>query len=411
MDLINILGKSLNDEQLSLLSKVAAISLAQGVDIYLVGGAVRDILLDHEVQDLDLVIEGNAEIFAYLVATKLSGSVKSHSQFATATLNVNVTSLDFISARSEQYPNPGHLPVITFGSIEADLARRDFSINALAINVSNLYDCEIIDLHNGLQDLQDGIIRILHPKSFSDDATRILRALRYEQRLGFKLEDATQISLLSDLQMLNTISGQRLMKEIHKWFKEDYPYKIIQRAHNLGVFPNIHKSLNGLQYALKAIEIEGSGISLDERIWLGLMLQGLSPVESRAVAERLRLSGNELKLLAEVSDLYSAGDSLSKTGLSSHDIYSILSGKSQHAITVYLLMTKNSTVKEHLSKFLHELRHIKPYLTGKDLIEMGIPKGPSIGNMLESLLYAKLDGIVKSRNDELELVSQKQMLT
>ena len=411
MDLINILSKTLNDPQISLLSKVTEISTDQAIPLYLVGGAVRDILLNRQIQDLDLVTEGNAEKFAYLVAKKLSGSVKSHSQFSTATVRINTIELDFITARSEHYPAPGHLPVITFGNIADDLARRDFTVNAMAIRLSDLYNCEIIDLHNGLQDLNNGVIRTLHPKSFSDDATRILRALRYEQRLGFKLDHDTKISLLTNLQMISTIGGERLMKEIQKWFGEYNTYQIFERADELGVLRNIHKSLDGLKYRLGSIDLESLVMPLDEKIWLGLMFQGLSPVENQAVSDRLKLSRNQVRLLSEITDLYSVDDSMSTPELSAYNIYSILSGKSIHSITAYSLITKNTTAKEHASKFLHELRHIKPHLTGRDLITLGIPNGPSIGNILESLLHARLDGVVKTRNDELEMVSQRQMFS
>ena len=217
MDFMELLEASLPSGQLELLKSAGSIARDEGVPMYLVGGTVRDMLLGRPVEDLDLVVVGDAETMASIVAKRLSGQVVSRSQFSTAKVKVAGVSLDLVTARSERYSRPGALPQIAHGTIEEDLARRDFSINAMAVPLHLDARGQPLDPFNGVDDLERKLVRVLHDGSFADDATRILRAVRYEQRLGFRLDDHTETLLRGNLPMLDTIGGDRLFREVQRW--------------------------------------------------------------------------------------------------------------------------------------------------------------------------------------------------
>jgi tRNA nucleotidyltransferase (CCA-adding enzyme) len=190
----------------------------QGERLFLVGGAVRDLLMGRASFDLDLAVEEDAIKLAEVLAHQVSGRLVVHSRFGTARVQLAEFRLDFAATRSETYSCPGVLPKVRPDTLEADLIRRDFTINAMALDLSPARWGELVDRYGGWEDLGWRFIRILHPGSFVDDATRIMRAIRYEQRLGFSLEPATARLLRRDRKMLDGISGDRLRREIELIF-------------------------------------------------------------------------------------------------------------------------------------------------------------------------------------------------
>ena len=189
-----------------------------GFNSYLVGGIVRDILLNRPPADIDIMVDGDAVRLAGEMARQADGKLTIHKAFGTATFKLGNCRVDLSTCRGETYDRPGALPKVKPGDIRQDLFRRDFSINALAICINPGRFGLLIDYYGGSQDLADKLIRISHAKSFQDDATRIMRAVRYEQRLDFKLEHNTLKLLRRDLDMLDTISSDRLKREVAAGF-------------------------------------------------------------------------------------------------------------------------------------------------------------------------------------------------
>ena len=190
--------KQLPVELVTFIQRAGKTAASQGQGLYLVGGVVRDLLLGQTNFDLDLVVEGNAIELAQQLVEINHGKITPHPRFNTAKLQWNKWSVDLATARSETYAKPGALPTVTPGSINNDLFRRDFTINAMAIELNPSHYGELIDLYGGRDDLEHKLIRVLHEKSFIDDATRIWRGLRYEQRLDFQLEPTT-LKLLNEI--------------------------------------------------------------------------------------------------------------------------------------------------------------------------------------------------------------------
>lgn len=404
MDFLQLLEATLPAPRLALVRTAGQIAQGEGVSLYLVGGAVRDLLLGRPTEDLDLVVEGDAETLAYIIAKQLSGQVVSRSQFSTAKVKVGSLSLDLVTARSEHYPRPGALPQIAHGTIDEDLARRDFSINAMAFPLHPKAAGQLRDPFGGEADLHRGLIRVLHDRSFVDDATRIMRAVRYEQRLGFRLEDETETLLRRDLPMLDTISGDRLRRELHLWLEEEHCVETLLRAEQLGIMAAIHPSLAGSgQVVENAVGSVGKR-GLEEQVYLGLMAYPMNPPEGEKLIERLRMPSRWASVVRDTIALRSELPRLSHANLSPARLYEALAPSIPAAVQACALAAPNEEARQNLTLFLEKLRHVKPSLGGRDLIELGVPQGPAIGEMLVGLRSARLEGMVTSRAEEVELV-------
>ncbi|MCX6057379.1 MAG: hypothetical protein NTW69_04405 [Chloroflexi bacterium] len=391
-------------EKQTLLSSIAGQAAAMNMPCYLVGGFVRDILLGKSVNDLDIIVEGDAIQFGESLVKKYGGKLTPHTKFRTAIWHLAPDTLDLITARNETYINPGALPTIKPSTIGDDLLRRDFTINAMAVRVDGEHFGELLDPLNGQADLEKKIIRVLHPRSFMDDPTRIFRAVRYEQRYGFILEHSTLRLINSEcFAILNTLSGQRIRHEIDLIFTEENSLKILLRLSDLGVFnrfdpnmPKVNEKYLVLQNSIPPAEF---AISVD-RVLLGYLLWLLdSPVEVvNALSKRLdfksELSKAALAMVQLKNDLISRKD-FKPSAWTIH-----LEKIPLAAIYALWLITNEPALKE----FIVRWRHVKTKSTGDDLKAHGLPPGPRFGEILSQLRSAWLDGKVHSFEDELRLL-------
>jgi tRNA nucleotidyltransferase (CCA-adding enzyme) len=404
MDFFQILENSLPVKKLALVKSAGQIAREEGVSLYLVGGAVRDLLLGRPTDDLDLVVEGDAETLAFIIAKRLSGHVVSRSQFSTAKISVDGVSLDMVTARSEHYNRPGTLPQIAPGNIEEDLARRDFSINAMAVPLHLLGNAQLLDPFDGESDLHSRLIRVLHDKSFVDDATRIMRAVRYEQRLGFRMEEGTENLLRRDLPMLDTISGDRLRKELLLWFAEENYVETLVRADRLGVMAAIVPSLAGSSQLVESTVSDLERRCVEEQVLLGLLTYSFDSSDGEKIIGRLSMPPRWMTVIRDTIELRKKLPLLSDAVPSLSYLYESLTTLTTSAVQVCALVSTSENVRRNLTLFLDKLRYIKPSLGGKDLIEIGVPQGPAIGEMLIKLRSGRLEGTVTSRSEEEAIV-------
>jgi len=396
-------------EMINLMQTAGGIAAKQGGNLYLIGGVVRDLLLEKTSLDLDLVVEGNAIELAQRLAETKPARLTTHPHFNTAKLEWEEWSVDFATARSESYARAGALPTIKPSSIEKDLFRRDFTINAMAVCLSPERYGELIDRYGGQDDLENRLIRILHEKSFIDDATRIWRGLRYEQRLGFQLEEDTLRLLKRDIQMLDTISGDRIRYELECIFQEEEPEKVLSRAEEMGVLARLHPEMKGngwLADRLQTARKQAAPSLPSFGLYLALLAYRLSEEESEQLISYLRLPGPVARVVRDSIALKSRLGILSYPELKRSKVYHIIHGYAQSAITANSLAVGSPIARQHLEIFLHELRYVKPALNGHDLIEMGFPPCPQIKEVLNLLHNARLDGRVNSKADEEELVKE-----
>jgi len=236
----------LPQEMRQLMLEAAEVASACNVRIFLVGGFVRDLILSRKNLDLDFLVEGDGIGFAQKLAERLGAVATSHRRFGTATVFLaNHLKVDIASSREESYPQPAALPVVRPGTVEDDLRRRDFSINAMAISLNKQDYARMIDFFGGLDDLRRKKIRVLHSLSFTDDPLRILRAIRFEQRFGFKIEPQTLKLLKAAVKakMLHKVHAHRIRDELILLLKEAEPVKQIERLQSLAGLSFIHPSL------------------------------------------------------------------------------------------------------------------------------------------------------------------------
>lgn len=300
---INIAGKienNLPDELKQLIEKVVGVAGSMGLRVYLVGGIVRDMLLGIPNFDIDIVVEGNAIGLANAFSNEAGGRLVPHPMFNTAKVSVGKRSIDFAMARTETYGKPGALPVVKPGDIKTDLFRRDFTVNALAVSLNRDNYGELIDIYHGLADLQGQCIRILHENSFIDDPTRIWRAIRYEQRLGFEIESVTLNLLKRDVSTMRNAGGYRLRRELELALREKEPEKILHRAWVLKALQQIHPSLKGDKWlSEKFREARESGVGTGQE-YLCILTARLDDEEFARFTHYLRLPKQTVNQIAEM---------------------------------------------------------------------------------------------------------------
>ena len=399
--------KYLPAELVDFMRAAGKVAASQGQNLYLVGGVVRDLLLGQPNLDLDLVVEGDAIELAQQLAEIKQGKIVTHPQFNTAKLQWDKWSVDLATARSESYAKPGALPTVKPSSIEYDLSRRDFTINAMAIYLSPSRYGELIDIHGGRDDLKHKLVRILHEKSFVDDATRIWRGLRYEQRLNFQLETNTLKLLKRDIPMLDTISGDRIRYELECILQEERPEKVLHRAEELNVLPRLHPALKGDGWLAKRFEQARQLTSPDPPptgLYLAILSYPLTAEENEHLISRLRLPKSLGQTLRDAIGLKGKLQTLADPELKPSGIYSLLHPYSPSAIAANLLATDSPVTRQHIQLFLSKLRYVKSAFTGNDLKRMGINAGPRMKEILQRLHQARLDGKVTSKQGEEELV-------
>ncbi len=371
-------------------------------ELFLVGGSVRDLFLNRVNLDLDLVVEGDAIELARELAKEYRTNIIIHRRFGTAKLNFDNFSLDMATARSETYEKPGALPTVQSGTITEDLQRRDFSINAMAIYLTPHNFGKLIDPHNGIADISSRFIRILHPRSFADDATRILRAIRYEKRLLFTLEPETLKLLKNSTQMLNTISSTRLKHELDLILKEEYPEQILKRAEELGIINKLHPSLRGNGWLSDKFDqarqlcIRSSPL----HIYYCLLVYHLSEKDCDQFISRLNIPKKLAQMMTQTLILKSRVHKLERIKVKPSEIFDFLNGYTVPVIQANMLSAESVIIRQYLQLYLSKLRNIKPQLTGDDLVNLGISSGPELGQILNEIRKQKLDGKIKTRTDE-----------
>jgi tRNA nucleotidyltransferase (CCA-adding enzyme) len=376
--------------------------------LYLVGGVVRDLLLERRNLDLDLVIEGDAIKLAQEIAGYKRAQVIAHPRFGTAKLSWSDRNIDVATARTETYARPGALPTVKPGSINDDLYRRDFTINAMAIELNPRHFGDIIDPHGGRQDIDKKLVRVLHDQSFSDDATRIWRALRYEQRLDFHLEGGTLKLLKKGAVWLDTISGDRIRHELKCVLKEDQPEKVIGRADELGVLGKMHRLLKGDDWLKETFTLARERCLPDAtpntQLYLALLCYRLTPEENEKLISYLRLPKKTAQTLRETMEIKTKINELSTHGLAPSHIYGLVHGYGTTALTANSLAAGSATAAEHIELYMNILRYVNPALSGEDLKKVGVPEGQKIREILQKLREARLDGRVTSKGEEEAMV-------
>lgn len=425
-DVTDLLSSGMPEESLALLRTIGEIADATGAGAFVVGGVVRDLLLGTGNYDLDVVVDEAAPAFADRAARSLGGSVKAHTRFGTAILVLpGGRKVDVATARRESYERPGALPTVAAGSILDDLRRRDFTINSMAVRLNASGFGTLIDHFGGEADLDAGVLRVLTDRSFDDDPTRILRGVRFAARFSYRFDEHTEALLREALERdsLSTVSGERIMNEIALILSEGDPWPPVERMIAWGVLPAIHGEWRldaslGTAFAeighLFAPECAAPGGDEVEpwRLYFATMLLPLPPDARSRVLDRLS-AGRRLHDTARHIERFereSAAALESPGEVSRSAVYRALGGLSTEALLVGVATHRSPRVRERIGLFLSDLRSATTSLNGRDLVALGVPEGPRVGEILAELLDARLDGEVTCEREEralAERLSQK----
>ncbi len=383
--------------------------------VYLVGGSVRDLVLGREPNDPDIVVTGNGPRFARGLAEKVSGEVTSVSQFGTAVISSPNGRIDVATARAETYSSPGALPTITPADTHDDLKRRDFSVNAMALSLLPESWGELFDPHKGFADCARSRIRILHDLSFQDDPTRILRAVRYEVRLGFGLTVETAEALERDLSYMDRLSGARLLAELRKMLAEPARTDMLRRAEELGVIGAVSPSLRVSAGGLKAMEQfsptgktgKEPGLEVDELLYVACLTSSLTGDEAAAVIARLEPDRDWQAVIRGAAAFRDIASLLESPDLLPSEVVELLENIPAPVLEFQRLAGPKTRQHENIDAYLRRHREIRAEMTGDDLAEQGVPRGPLMGQLLQELKTARLNGKVASQEEELVLVHRR----
>lgn len=436
------LDLALPQERLTLLKAVAHIAFLQHYALYIVGGFVRDLLMGVPSLDFDLVVEGDAIGLARALSEQIGGRVTSHARFGTAKWFISPDwfenlkhsfpdflekdvdaiqsahlpeTLDFVTARTEFYTHPTALPTVERGSIKLDLHRRDFTINTLALRLDGRHYGELHDYWGGFADLRNGIVRVLHSISFVDDPTRILRAVRFEQRFDFVIEQRTLELLSEALALLGRVSGDRIRHELDHILQENQVVKILSRMDDLNILSTIHQKLGWDEW----LKIHFEKIQVFERDtdWANylcneeydevegkyiLWLIRLSPKEALSVIKRLKLSSKLRKNILASCQLWLDIEELLYVAPS--EIVERLDQAPPMAVYGMYMSCDNGACQRIIREYVITWRKVIPTITGHDLRKKGLTPGPKYRQILGQVRNAWLDGHITSREQEEVLV-------
>ena len=394
------LERALPHNLLMLVKSAAQRAREYGYSTYLVGGFVRDLLIGEANLDLDIVVEGDAIDLAERLAREFGGRVHAHSRFGTAIWireEDEKMHLDFASARTEFYEYPSALPDVERSSIKLDLHRRDFTINAMALCLDPERYGALLDPYGGEQDLLRGLIRVLHNLSFIEDPTRILRAVRFEQRFGFQLETRTAQLIDDARNLLDHVSGQRLRHELDLIFNEQEPERALARLQELGVLERIQSNLKADAWLARKFQDLRASHAPTPILYLGVLAYRLRTSEARALAKRLRLTTGENEILVQVVTLRLLERQLNNANLTPSRVVELLDRFDDAALAVFAIATDSPQAQMYVDKYRATWSQIHALLNGNDLKAFGLNPGPEFKEILSALRAQQLDGTLTTR--------------
>lgn len=404
MNVSDRLANRLSDAQLRVLANISSLAARQGMDVYLVGGSVRDILANSPVLDIDVMASGGSARLVESILAEDGAELRKSSAFGTWTLASGGVQFDLSTARRETYDRPGALPTVKPGTVIDDLARRDFSVNAMAISLAGNSWGDLLDPHGGVRDLERGVLRVLHDRSFEDDATRILRAVRYSRRACLSLEPRTATLLERGLSYLETVSGDRIRREIERIFLDPQAAAMLETADDWGVLRAIHPAL---RVDLDALRSAGRSTGMDaarrSALLLAATVHSVRPCDVESVIRRLNMGSEWGRIIRDTAAVRGLLPALADAGAARSRVRRLLDGLHPIAVESLASASSDPVVAGRLREYIDELRHIRPMLDGGALIAMGAAEGPLVGALLAELLDARVDGLIETIADEREM--------
>jgi len=417
-NMAGIMKERLPESLTKLLKEFGHIADMLGYNAYLVGGLVRDVFLKYKNLDVDIVIEGDGIKFAQEFARNHDVRVRSHRKFGTAVLIFpGGFKVDVATARIEYYESPGAPPIVETSSLKLDLYRRDFTINTLAIKLNKKHYGTLIDYFGAQKDIKEKVLRVLHNLSFVEDPTRMLRAVRFEQRFGFKIGKLT-LALLKNAAKMNwveTLASHRIFLELKLILKEQDPSSMIRRMNKLKllkfIFPDIKltENIQDLLEEIKKVIAWYNLLYLEEPFepwklyWYGLTSQ----LDAKAFKKLTRDMGINSKMELQPKTGDRLLNSLFKFDGTNYQLYTLLRPYDTETLLYLMARAKTEKMRRLISFFFTKLKGEKALVDGKELLQMGLKSGPVFREVFDNLLEARLNNLTKTRDDEIRFVKNK----
>jgi len=415
-NVLRFMNERLPSNLIQNLRQIGKIADKIGYGAYVVGGFVRDLFLYRSDEDLDIVIEGDGIDFAKRYAAMVGARIHTHEKFGTAVIIFqDGFKIDVASARLEYYKFPAALPVVEMSSIKLDLYRRDFTINTLAIQLNPAKFGTLIDFFTARKDIKEKIIRVLHNLSFVEDPTRVFRAIRFEQRFGFTIGKLT-VGLISNainMDFFRGLSGKRVFTELRLILEEENPVAAIIRLNDFDLLKVVHPSIKLDKFFITLLNSIKKVLSWHDLLFLEesykkwvvyflALIHQCGSNRSHEICDRFELAPEDCKIFCV--ERFEADQCLSwlerKLPQPDSALYCKLAGFKTELILYMMAAAKQQKVKKAISHFFTDLRRIAITLKGRDLKQMGIEPGPVYREILQAVLDARLDGLLKAETDE-----------
>ncbi|HEC96771.1 MAG TPA: CCA tRNA nucleotidyltransferase, partial [Nitrospirae bacterium] len=415
------------NEVVALLRIAGEVADRLGYNVYLVGGSVRDLLMGEKNLDIDIVVEGDGIEFAGRLAGRIRGvKLITHKRFNTAKIRFTEKAglkmptpdftVDIATSRTEYYEAPAMLPKVETSSIKKDLYRRDFTINAIAVKLNAGDFGQLIDYFGAQRDLREKTVRVLHNLSFVEDPTRAFRAVRFAERFGFRINKHTENLIKSALRLnlFERVSGTRIYDELVLTFKEIDPVRALKSLAGYGLLQVIHPELKfaeSLEETLEAVHESLTWFDLlfleeeidRSRVYIMGLLTGLGLAQQKAALQRLLTPIRDMTIILD--EMEKARQVMKE--LRTKDpvkIYRTLKPISLETLLYTMAASGDRGIQKAISRYLLELRKVRPVLRGRDLMSMGIEPGPVYSRIFNAILKERLRGRIRSREDEVEFV-------
>jgi tRNA nucleotidyltransferase (CCA-adding enzyme) len=421
----NLMRERLPQRVMGVLEKIGEIARREGFGAYVAGGFVRDLFLFRKNEDMDIVIEGDGIAFAQKYAALFGARVHSHKKFATAVIIFpDGFKIDVASARLEFYKYPAAMPTVEMSSIKLDMFRRDFTINTLAIKLDPGAFGGLIDFFSGRKDIKKKTVRVLHNLSFVEDPTRVFRAIRFEQRFGFKIGKLTSGLIQNAVAMdfFKRLSGRRVFNELRQILEEENPLPAISRMADYGLLSVIDEKVAFTESLSKRFKSAQKVLSWYELLFLEesymkwavyfmALTKGCDEKTCREICRRYEAPPDLEKLFCE--ERFKADRRLREMagGLpESNSAVRRLFFSFRTEIILYMMAeARTDQIKRAISLYFTRLRYVKISVAGKDIKKAGLPPGPEYREILDRVLNARLDGRVHTRKDEIALIEKEVM--
>jgi tRNA nucleotidyltransferase (CCA-adding enzyme) len=403
--------KSLDVHTVGLIEKAGALADYMDIRAYIVGGMVRDILLARKTLDIDIVTEGDGTQYARVLADNLKGAYKKFDKYKTAKIFLPNGRIDVSSSRSEKYEKPASLPDVTLSSLSEDLLRLDFSVNSMAISINKKDFGSLFDPFDAVTDLKAKILRTLHDNSFIDDPTRILRAIRFQSRLGFKMEKKSRKLFDTAVKggYLDLAPGERLLDEIMILMGENDGYKAAIQLEKTGVlaalFPGIKIEVNAEKMFRLVKKAAGRNHNIALLNFMCVVCGSqIGPVK-KAVA-KLKMSNTHTTHILQAIKTREAAVLINKKDIKKSFIYSHLHTFGAEPLIYLKAYSAGTPAEKNIDIYIDELMELKIDVNGSDLKALGIKEGPEYTKIFEAISCAKIDGLISSRAQQLDMAQK-----